>query len=232
MTSAVVIPCCTHHHTPTHPHRCAPVWLVAVCLRLRPHPFAALPLVCAPWQAMMAALLHWSQARWLALAGDMRAMGLLKPSTDLQELADDLALRFQQLYAAADKPAAADTAAAVPPAAAAASGRRSANSSPGGSSALLLQRAGAIGFAEFAGVIAALALKYRFELPPYFTLIIRSLTTLEGFALLVDPCARQSIARTAVKVSPQCCCLARCPVGVTAGASGGRQEGGTRLCRC
>jgi predicted unusual protein kinase regulating ubiquinone biosynthesis (AarF/ABC1/UbiB family) len=68
---------------------------------------------------------------------------------------------------------------------------------------LLLQRAGAIGFAEFAGVVAALALKYRFELPPYYTLVIRSLATLEGFALMVDPSARYSIAQSAVKVRAQ-----------------------------
>ena len=144
----------------------------------------------------MAALLHWSQANWLALASDMKHMGLLKPTTDLQELADDLSLRFSQLYAAGSQPPPTATAAAAGPATAVAT--RSAART--GTASTLLQEAGAIGFAEFAGVIAALALKYRFELPPYFTLIIRSLTTLEGFALVVDPSARYSIARTAVKV--------------------------------
>jgi hypothetical protein len=126
----------------------------------------------------------------------MKHMGLLKPTTNLQELADDLSLRFSQLYAARSQPPPTTTAAAAGPATAVAA--RSAAKT--GTASTLLQRAGAIGFAEFAGVIAALALKYRFELPPYFTLIIRSLTTLEGFALVVDPSARYSIARTAVKV--------------------------------
>jgi predicted unusual protein kinase regulating ubiquinone biosynthesis (AarF/ABC1/UbiB family) len=178
---------------------------------------------------MMAALLHWSQGNWLALAGDMRAMGLLKPTTDLQELAHDLQDRFTQLYAASTQQQQKQQqqqrgpAVAVDPGlephlnsssssssttfshsstqratTAAASVTDAASRS--GQPSLLLQAAGAIGFAEFAGVIAALALKYRFELPPYYTLVIRSLTTLEGFALLVEPSARQNIAQTAVKV--------------------------------
>lgn len=150
----------------------------------------------------MAALLHWSQANWLALAADMRQMGLLKPATDLHELAADLQTRFEQLQT---QPSSSQVhnqqqqqkaPAAVP-------GATTSSSSSGRPSALL-QRAAAIGFAEFAGVIAALALKYRFELPPYYTLVIRSLTTLEGVALSVDPMARFSIARTAVKVSVLC----------------------------
>lgn len=180
-------------------------------------------------QAMMAALLHWSQGNWLALAGDMRAMGLLKPTTDLQELEHDLQERFTQLYAASTQQQSqlllqqqqaavpsnrdldphttssssackdsittgASTGAAT---ASAAAGAVSMNGQP----STLLQAAGSIGFAEFAGVIAALALTYRFELPPYYTLVIRSLTTLEGFALLVEPSARQNIAQTAVKVT-------------------------------
>lgn len=138
----------------------------------------------------MAALLHWSQANWLGLAADMRQMGLLKPSIDLQELAADLQLRFERLYADSIQQSAGDNQSSIAGSA----------GSTNGSASTLLARAGAIGFAEFAGVVAALALKYRFELPPYYTLVIRSLTTLEGFALVVDPSARYSIARTAVKV--------------------------------
>jgi hypothetical protein len=125
-------------------------------------------------------------------------MGLLKPTTDLQQLAADLQERFTQLYAQQSVTTTSSNSSS------------SSNGSRDGSSGIsntgsvqpvtLLQRAGDIGFAEFAGVIAALALKYRFELPPFYTLVIRSLTTLEGFALLVDPSARSSIARTAVKV--------------------------------
>jgi predicted unusual protein kinase regulating ubiquinone biosynthesis (AarF/ABC1/UbiB family) len=178
-------------------------------------------------QAMMAALLHWSQGNWLALAGDMQLMGLLKPTTDLQELALDLQQRFTQLYAAStqqqqqqqQEPAvsvdsslksytnssSSSSACSVSTTTGTQTGAAAAATAAGASisgqpSMLLLQRAGAIGFAEFAGVIAGLALKYRFELPPYYTLVIRSLTTLEGFALLVEPSARQNIAQTAVKV--------------------------------
>lgn len=32
-----------------------------------------------------------------------------------------------------------------------------------------------------------LAVRYRFQLPPYYTLIVRSLATLEGVALSADP---------------------------------------------
>lgn len=160
-------------------------------------------------QAMMAALLHWSQANWLGMAADMRQMGLLKPTTDLTELAAELQLRFEQLYAntnivGGQSPTNTTVDSSVPTSTdsdSTGSGSGSHSSSidkPLVSS--LLQRAGAIGFAEFAGVVAALAFKYRFELPPYYTLVIRSLTTLEGFALLVNPSARFSIARTAVKV--------------------------------
>lgn len=185
----------------------------------------------------MAALLHWSQADWLCLAGDMRQMGLLKPTTDLQELALDLQARFEQLYANTASPttsssvsqasptskAAAAATTTTPTQVEASAGSRltsggvvpqeadysaaqpsfvatSASPTPQQQPSALLQKAGEIGFAEFAGVVAALALKYRFELPPYYTLVIRSLTTLEGFALMVDPAARYSIARTAVKV--------------------------------
>jgi hypothetical protein len=36
-------------------------------------------------------------------------------------------------------------------------------------------------------VIIKLAIRYRFNLPPYYTLIVRSLGSLEGIALRVDP---------------------------------------------
>lgn len=148
----------------------------------------------------MAALLHWSQANWVALAGDMRQMGLLKPTTDLQQLAADLEARFTQLYAQQPATTTTTTTSNCSINASGRCGGVSSNGSRVQQPSALLQRAGDIGFAEFAGVIAALAVKYRFELPPYYTLVIRSLTTLEGFALLVDPSARATIARTAVKV--------------------------------
>ena len=37
-----------------------------------------------------------------------------------------------------------------------------------------------LGWGQLAAVLASAAVKYRFELPPYLTLVARSLTTLEG----------------------------------------------------
>jgi len=40
---------------------------------------------------------------------------------------------------------------------------------------------------DIAGVFVRLAVQFRFELPPYYTLLLRSLATLEGIALTADP---------------------------------------------
>lgn len=174
---------------------CSPVGVrQLLCVIMTPSPVTHPPSLPATGHDGRPAPLVPSQLASLGLRHE--AHGATKPTTNLQELADDLSLRFSQLYAARSQPPPTTTAAAAGPATAVAT--RSAART--GTASTLLQEAGAIGFAEFAGVIAALALKYRFELPPYFTLIIRSLTTLEGFALVVDPSARYSIARTAVKV--------------------------------
>lgn len=42
-------------------------------------------------------------------------------------------------------------------------------------------------FKSLTGVLFRLALKYKFRLPPYYTLVVRSLATLEGVALRADP---------------------------------------------
>ncbi|KAF6260685.1 ABC1 family-domain-containing protein [Scenedesmus sp. NREL 46B-D3] len=160
--------------------------------------------------AMMGALLHWALADWLALAHDLGGMGLLKPSTDRAELAADLEQQFTRLYTAVPAPQSGyESGSSAQSAAVAAAGGQAAPAGLAGGQqqqqqqqqqhSLLLSKAGAISFGDFAGVIAALALKYRFELPPYYTLVIRSLTTLEGFALLADPGARSGVARAAVR---------------------------------
>ena len=41
-----------------------------------------------------------------------------------------------------------------------------------------------LGWGQLAAVLASAAVKYRFELPPYLTLVARSLTTLEGESAL------------------------------------------------
>jgi predicted unusual protein kinase regulating ubiquinone biosynthesis (AarF/ABC1/UbiB family) len=40
---------------------------------------------------------------------------------------------------------------------------------------------------DIAAVFVRLAVRFRFELPPYYTLLLRSLATLEGIALTADP---------------------------------------------
>lgn len=42
-------------------------------------------------------------------------------------------------------------------------------------------------FKKLTTVLVKLALKYKFKLPPYYTLVVRSLATLEGIALQADP---------------------------------------------
>jgi hypothetical protein len=137
---------------------------------------------------MMSALLHWAVADWPALAHDLGDMGLLKQSTDRAQLAADLQQQFTRLYA--DLPVRQDssvanysssgsgkladsTAAGLQTAAAAAGPGREKHHHHQQQQSALLSRAGAISFGDFAGVIAALAVKYRCELPPYYTLVIR-----------------------------------------------------------
>jgi hypothetical protein len=118
---------------------------------------------------MMGALLHWALADWQALAHDLGAMGLLKQSTDRAELAADLEQHFTRLYAAVPADGT-DAAAGREPATGGAGVKQQQQQQQ---QSLLLFKAGAISFGDFAGVIAALAVKYRFELPPYYTLVIR-----------------------------------------------------------
>ncbi|KAF8067342.1 aarF domain-containing protein kinase [Scenedesmus sp. PABB004] len=126
--------------------------------------------------AMTAALLHLGLGDWRRLADDLGDMGLLKAATDRDALAADLRRRFEQLPAGAP-------------------GRGGPGDAPPPS--LLAPRLGSYG--EFARVIASLSVAYRFELPPYYTLIIRSLSTLEGFALAADPGAAQRLVGAAVR---------------------------------
>jgi hypothetical protein len=133
---------------------------------------------------MMGALLHWALADWQALAHDLGAMGLLKQSTDRAELAADLEQLFTRLYAAVPADGA-DDAAGVQAAAGAVGVQQQQQQR-----SLLLSKAGAISFGDFAGVIAALAVKYRFELPPYYTLVIRCAFEKQSMCMLLCICTR------------------------------------------
>lgn len=172
-------------------------------------------LLLAVLQAMMSGLMHWALADWPALVEDFDNMGLLKPNTDKQRLALELQQQFEQLYSTSTTVSNSQTqATGTAPRSSSASAAAAAGGQPlpcvqqtplakqskHQQTSVLLATAGAISFGDFAAVVAALALRFRFYLPPWYTLVIRSLTTLEGFALLVDPQARSSIARSAVKV--------------------------------
>lgn len=64
-------------------------------------------------------------------------------------------------------------------------------------------------FGSLSKLMLKLAVKYRFRLPPYYTLIVRSLATLEGVALKADP--RFKIIKAAFPiVLRQLLCDSRC----------------------
>lgn len=143
----------------------------------------------------MSGLIHWALADWSALCDDFDNMGLLKPNTDQQQLTRELQTQFTQLYndignqpAPTENQAGADSLLDAPQQA----------PEPAGT---LLAKAGAISFSDFSKVVASLALRFRFDLPPWYTLVIRSLVTLEGIAVAVDPQMKSSITQSAVKVS-------------------------------
>eukprot|EP00850_Spirogloea_muscicola_P017775 SM000156S02131 [mRNA] locus=s156:139962:145079:+ [translate_table: standard] len=102
--------------------------------------------------AMLAAIAHLINRSWLQLAGDLATMDLLKPSTDLSDVAKSLEYAFGGLLAS--------------------------NSN---------QQVIDISFGQVAAKLWAVALKHRFRLPPYYTLVLRSLASLEGIALGADP---------------------------------------------
>jgi hypothetical protein len=172
---------------------------------------------------MMSALLHWALADWQALAHDLGAMGLLKQSTSRAELAADLQQHFTSMYAAA---LADSTDAAAGVQGAAGAHRVKQQQQQQRQQSVLLSKAGAISFGDFAGVIAALAVKYRFELPPYYTLVIRCAMQQEacgfvsfacnvhvgGNARAADPtfvqyvlCAQSTAQQLCLVTSSPCC---------------------------
>jgi len=126
-------------------------------------------------QAMFSALVHLVLEDYPALVADLDRLDLLKPATDRDRLASDLRA---SLASAGSRVAAAGGSASVRVLQAmAGSGRR------GGATLAAL----GVSWGQLGGVLVQLALRYRFQLPPYFTLVARSLTTLEGLALQVDP---------------------------------------------
>jgi aarF domain-containing kinase len=114
-------------------------------------------------QALLCAIVHWGLGRWPQLVQDLDDLGMLKASTDKQQLARDLQQQFaavQQQQQQQLQPLAAGT----PPACSL-----------------------SMGLGDLSNVLARLALRYRSELPTYYTLILRCLATLEGVALRADP---------------------------------------------
>lgn len=119
---------------------------------------------------MMAALVHVGLGEWARLVDDLRQLDLLKPGTDQEQLAKDLEKEFTAVVAAA---APADS-----------------STSPEALSSqlpLLSLQTSSLSFRVLAGVLFRVSYKYRFLLPSYFPLVVRSIASLEGVALLVDP---------------------------------------------
>jgi len=144
-------------------------------------------------KAMFRALLHLVLEDFDHLADDLSDLGLLKVTTSREDLARDLRAELA--------PSAATSRADAEPGKGP-DRQTSGSGSSGGTLSLRLVSAVAsngkegggsvgamidIGWGQLAAVLARLALRYRFRLPPYLTLVARSLTTLEGLALQVDP---------------------------------------------
>jgi aarF domain-containing kinase len=120
-------------------------------------------------QAMMAALVHLGLGEWRRLVGDLAELDLLKPGTDQAALAEDLRAEFSAVLASA-------------PEADGGGGALQAQQLP-----LLSLQSSSLSFSTLAGVLFRVAFKYRFLLPSYFPLVVRSVSSLEGVALSIDP---------------------------------------------
>ena len=101
--------------------------------------------------AMLASLVHLHRNDWRAFAMDLGGMGLFKPGTDAEAVADAVAESF------------------------------------GGSSDNNNGEPVSPSFTAIAKGLAKVALKFRFRLPGYYVVVVRSLATLEGVALAADP---------------------------------------------
>lgn len=120
-------------------------------------------------QAMMAALVHLGLGEWSRLVDDLGRLDLLKPDTDRKQLAFELEKEFQAVLSNQDN-----------------TGQSSAEALSTQLPLLSLQTS-SLSFTSLAGVLFRVAFKFKFLLPTYFPLVIRSVASLEGIALAVDP---------------------------------------------
>ncbi|GMH35671.1 hypothetical protein BSKO_03539 [Bryopsis sp. KO-2023] len=126
-------------------------------------------------QAMMGGLVHIVLGDWLAVVDDLEGMGLLKTAIDREALAQDLEKEFVRMTGPSDS----DNPFEV---------EGASNGKKKSPLVLLLGSSSTkLTFGAVSKVMLKLAVKYRFKLPPYYTLIVRSLATLEGLALKADP---------------------------------------------
>ena len=129
--------------------------------------------------AMMAALVHLGLGEWDRLVTDLDKLKLLKEDTDKVALAHDLKKEFEEVMMmgeSADKDMCdvdlelddevQEAAVKLP---------------------LLSLQTTKLSFSTLIGVLFKLAFKYKFLLPSFFPLVVRSVSSLEGVALAVDP---------------------------------------------
>lgn len=129
--------------------------------------------------AMMAALVHLGLGEWDRLVTDLDNLKLLKEETDKEALAQDLKKEFEAVMMmgeSADKDMCdvdlelddevQEAAVKLP---------------------LLSLQTTKLSFSTLIGVLFKLAFTYKFLLPSFFPLVVRSVSSLEGVALSVDP---------------------------------------------
>jgi len=116
---------------------------------------------------MMAALVHLGLGEWSRLVDDLENLRLLKPNTDKKMLAVDLEKEFQAVMAGGNNSGGSETTLKQLP--------------------LLSLQTTKLNFSTLIGVLFRLAFKYKFLLPSFFPLVVRSVSSLEGVALSVDP---------------------------------------------
>lgn len=117
-------------------------------------------------QAMMAALVHLGLGEWKRLVDDLDRLNLLKPSTNKDLLAEDLQKEFNAVMANDKENNGVNKLEQLP---------------------LLSLQTTKLNFSTLIGVLFRLAFKYKFLLPSFFPLVVRSVSSLEGVALAVDP---------------------------------------------
>jgi predicted unusual protein kinase regulating ubiquinone biosynthesis (AarF/ABC1/UbiB family) len=132
-------------------------------------------------QAMMAALVHLGLGEWARLVADLGALGMLREGTDRAALALDLEREFTAVLAGDGDGGGGDGADANGNSTARSNGALAAQLP------LLSLQSSSLGFGTLAAVLFRVAYRYRFNLPSYFPLVVRAVSSLEGVALAVDP---------------------------------------------